>query len=91
MKLIHNILKIADIHSSKLSADLRAFLNKGKETFQDVEQDEDIYNIRLIIEEIEDSISGVKHIVSNSVFKEMKKIERHIDKADCSYIRIITI
>lgn len=91
MKLIHNILKIADIHSSKLSANLKTFLNKGKETFQDVEQDEDIYNIRLIIEELEDTVTGVKHIVSNSVFKELKKIERHIDKADCAYIRITTI
>lgn len=90
MKLIHNILKIADIHTDQLSADLKNFLNKGNETFQDVKCDEDIYNIRLIIEEIEDSISGVKHIVSNSVFKEMKKIERHINKADCSYIRITT-
>lgn len=90
MKLIHNILKIADIHSSKLSADLKSFLNKGKETFQDLEQDEDIYNVRLIVEELEDTVTGVKHIVSNSVFKEFKKIERHIDKADCAYIRITT-
>jgi hypothetical protein len=86
MKVV-NILKIADIHRSRLPEELsEAFASYGS-IYQDMGEEEHIYAPRAMAEDARDNLDGI--VLSDQGLDQLDALIALLDENDCSYVRFI--
>jgi len=87
MKL-DNILRIADIHVSQITAETVCLIGTQKEVWTDNDEDthEHIYSVARMLENI--SMANCKH-PGEEVVAELEQIQKAMNRKDCSYLRIV--
>ena len=82
--IIDNILKVADVHSVRISGQLRDYLNQFI-TYRDARLSEHLINVNEAREEFDEN----EHENPEELRAELVKLKGLLDDNDCAYLRII--